>query len=105
LSTAKTDGFIDDLITFFRDTPKNQERAPHTVPLAMHATSRPHTGQNKPITRQNILADHKLIAKGLPAETQIILGWILKMRRLLISLPNDKFDTWKEDLQKMIKSK
>jgi hypothetical protein len=103
--TAKTDEFIDDLITVFRDTPENWERALHTVPLAMHVTSRPHAGQNEPITLRKILADHKLIAKGSPAETQKILGWILKTRRLLISLPNDKLDTWKEELQKMITSK
>jgi hypothetical protein len=104
LSTAKRDGFIDDLITVFRDTPEKQERAPHTVPLAMHVTSRPQAGQNEPITRQNILADHKLIAEGSPAETHIILGWKLKTRRLLISIPKDKFDAWKSELQKMIKA-
>jgi hypothetical protein len=88
--TAKTDGFIDDLTTVFRDTPQNRERAPHTVPLAMHVTSRPHAGPDEPVTRQNILADHKLVAEGPPAETQIILGWVLKTRRLLIALPKDK---------------
>lgn len=51
-STAKTDGFIDDLITVFRDTPKNLERAPYTVPLAMQVTSRPHARHNEPVTRR-----------------------------------------------------
>jgi hypothetical protein len=38
------------------------------------------------------MAYHKLIVKGSPAETQIILGWLIKVRQLLISLPNDKLD-------------
>jgi hypothetical protein len=103
-STAKTDGFINDLITVFRDTPQNRERAPHMVPLAMHVTSRPHAGTEEPVTRRNILSDANLLAEGAPAETQIILGWMIKTRRLQISLPTDKFDAWTTELQKMIKA-
>jgi hypothetical protein len=62
--TAKTDGFIDDLITVFRDTTQNRERAPHTVPLVMHVTRRPHTGPDELVTHQSILADHKSITEG-----------------------------------------
>jgi hypothetical protein len=37
--TCLTDGFIDDLITTFLDTPKNRKCCPHATPLAMHLTS------------------------------------------------------------------
>jgi hypothetical protein len=72
--TAQTDGFIDDLIQVFLDTPKNRERAPHSVPLAIHLTSRPHAGNTKPIQRRSLLSDLKLIAEGTPKEVQIVLG-------------------------------
>ncbi len=104
-STTKTDGFIDDLITVFLDTPANWNRAPHIVPLAIHVTSRPHAGKDEPVTRRNILLDQKLIVEGSPAETQTILGWIIKTRKLTIALPNDKFDAWSGELKKMIKNK
>jgi hypothetical protein len=35
------------------DTPKNRERAPHYVPLAIHLTSRPHAGNPKTPKPQN----------------------------------------------------
>jgi hypothetical protein len=102
-STVKTDGFIDDLILVFLDTPKNRARAPHCVPLAVHATSRPHAGPSEPIPRLNILGDAKVLAEGTPDELQIVLGWTLRTSQLLIALPDDKFDAWSHDLQTMIK--
>jgi hypothetical protein len=102
-STSKRDEFIDDLITVFLDNPTDLERAPHTVPLAMHITIRPHAGKDEPVTRQNILADHKLIVQGLTGETQIILGWNIKTKQLMIALSIDKFDAWLGELHKMIK--
>jgi hypothetical protein len=102
-STIKTDGFIDDLILVFLDTPKNRARAPHCVPLAVHTTSRPHSGLDEPIPRRNILGDAKLLAEGTPAEIQIVLGWTLRTRQLLIALPDDKFDAWSQDLHTTIK--
>jgi hypothetical protein len=38
---GRVDGFIDDLINVFVDSPVNCGRQPHVVPLAMHITSRP----------------------------------------------------------------
>jgi hypothetical protein len=101
-STIKTDGFIDDLIQVFLDTPENRARAPHCVPLAVHVTSRPHAGSDEPVPRRNILGDAKLLAEGTPAEIQIVLGWTLLTRPLIIALPEDKFDAWIADLRQMI---
>jgi hypothetical protein len=102
-STIKTDGFIDDLILVFLDTPKNRARAPHCVPLAVHTTSCPHSGPQELIPCPNILGDAKVLAEGTPAELQIVLGWTLRTRQLLISLPDDKFDSWSQDLNTTIK--
>ena len=72
---GRVDGFIDDLINVFLDTPVNCANQPHVVPLAMHVTSRPHSGDDdEPIVRRPILSIPKLIGEGSPAEVQIVLG-------------------------------
>jgi hypothetical protein len=70
----------------------------------MHVTSWPHAGNKEPVECWNILSNTKLLAEGAPAKIQIILVWMIKMRRLLISLPNDKFNTWTAELNKIVKA-
>lgn len=97
---GKVDGFIDDLIHVFLDTPENCERQPHVVPLAMHVTSRPHVGDgNEPVPRRPILSLPKLEAEGSPAEVQTVLGWQIDTRRMEVSLPEDKFEAWMADVK------
>jgi hypothetical protein len=99
---GRVDGFIDDLINVFLDTPTNCRRQPNIVPLAMHLTSRPHAGDDKePVPRRPILSIPKLIAEGRPEEIQIVLGWRLNTRLLEISLPDDKFLAWSADVRKL----
>lgn len=105
LENGKVDVFVDDLINTFPDSPENLARQPHVVPLAMHITSRPHAGKREPILRRAILSLTKLVAEGSPAEQQIVLGWLLDTRRLLVSLPDDKYSAWKSSLEQMIKTK
>ena len=103
--TGRVDVFIDDLIDAYPDTPENLARKPHVVPLAMHVTSRPHAGDDEPILRRDILSLPKLLAEGAPAEQQIVLGWLLDTRRLLVSLPDDKYSAWCLTIQRIIKEK
>jgi len=105
LEAGKVDVFIDDLIDTFPDSPENLARKPHAVPLAMHVTSRPHAGAAEPILRRDILSLPKLLAEGAPAEQQIVLGWLLDTRRLLVSLPEDKYLAWITSIESFIKSK
>jgi hypothetical protein len=99
---GRVDGFIDDLINVFLDTPVNCLRQPNIVPLAMHLTSRPHAGdEEEPIPRRPILSIPKLIAEGRPEEVQIVLGWRLNTRLLEISLPDDKYLAWSADVRKL----
>jgi hypothetical protein len=100
--TARSDSFIDDLIRVFLDTPRNREREPHAVPLAIHVTSRPHAGDSEPVKRREIVSQPKLIAEGSPAEVQIVLGWTLNTRSLRVILPADKFEAWSSDLKLII---
>jgi hypothetical protein len=103
-STARVDGFIDDLIVVFLDTASNRAKAPHAVPLAMHVTSRPHAGaEEEPVPRRNILSLPKLLAEGTPDERQIVLGWLLDTHLLRVSLPEDKFTAWLDDVLRILR--
>ena len=52
--------------------------------------------------RREIVSNPKLVAEGGPAETQIVLGWTLNTRLLLVILPYDKFEAWSGDLLEII---
>ena len=102
--SGRVDGFIDDLISVFLDTPSNLSRYTQAVPLAMHLTSRPHAGDDsEPIPRRPILSQSKLEAEGSPAEVQIVLGWRIDTRRMTVSLPDDKYKAWSSDLRELQK--
>ena len=102
-NVGRVDGFIDDLINVFLDTPENCRRQPHVVPLAMHVTSRPHAGDDRePIVRRTLLSLPKLLAEGSPAEVQNVLGWRINTRSLSIALPDDKYRAWMSDIQTVI---
>ncbi len=96
---GRVDGFIDDLINVFINSPENCRRQPHVVPLAMHLTSRPHAGDDEePVPRRPILSLPKLLAEGRPEEVQTVLGWRVDTRRLEIALPTDKYKAWTADI-------
>jgi hypothetical protein len=60
--------------------------------------SRPHARETKePVPRQSLTQAAKLIAEGMPAKIEMVLGWALDTHLLIIWLPVDKFI--KMDLQ------
>ena len=65
---------------------------------------RPFAGDKEPVFRREQLSLSKLLAEGTPKEIQIILGWLINTRLLIMSLPNDKYLAWKNDIQKLIDS-
>jgi hypothetical protein len=101
--TGRNDSFIDDLLRVFLDTPTNREKEHHSVPLAIHVTSCPHLGPNKPITQRGLLSNPKVIAEGTPQRSR--LSWdgpSANTRSLTILLPFDKFEAWSADLHGII---
>jgi hypothetical protein len=86
-STGRSDCYIDDIIKVFLALSSNYERQTQAVPLAVYVTMRPHAVDDEPIPRRENLSVPKLIAEGTPAEEQIVLGWFLETRRLIIKLP------------------
>jgi hypothetical protein len=100
---SRKDCFIDDIISVFLESEENLRREPHAVPLAVHALSRPHRGDNvEPVPRRPLLAPDKLAAEGTPREVQIVLGWTIDTRRMLVLLPRDKYLAWVGDLDETI---
>jgi hypothetical protein len=101
--TGRVDGFIDDLINVFLDALENCSRQAHVVLLAMLVTSRPHAGDTQgPILRRAILSMEKLATEGTPEEIQIVPGWLIDTHRLLVALPQDKFEAWLKSLDAII---
>jgi hypothetical protein len=103
--TGRTDSFIDDLVRVFLDTETNRATQPHAVPLAIFVANRPHAGDEEPIPRRENLSGPKLEAEGTPAEIQIVLGWELNTRLLLVILPFDKFIAWTSDITDAIRKR
>jgi len=105
-SGSQRDCFIDDIIDCHVDEEETMARSSHTVQLAVHLMSRPHAGENvEPVPRKPLLGPDKLAAEGRSAEIQIVLGWRINTRLLEVSLPDDKFKAWMEDLQDAIANK
>jgi hypothetical protein len=42
------------------------------------------------------------LAKAMPAECQIILGWIIDTRQLIIALPRNKFVAWTNTIKTLL---
>jgi hypothetical protein len=82
--TSRCDCFVDDVVQVFLDTLENRRRLPSVVLFVANVFFRPHAGPDEPIPRRPIFSPEKLSAEGTPAERQIVLGWLLDTRRLLL---------------------
>lgn len=102
-SGSRCDCFIDDVIDCHIDEPVVMARAAYKVQLAVHLMSRPHAGEgSEPVPRKPLLSPDKLAAEGRSSEIQIVLGWRINTRRLEVSLPDDKFRAWSQDVREAI---
>jgi hypothetical protein len=98
------DVFIDDIISVFPALSQSHvEKCSQAALLALDAASRP-VLPDEPLPRDHMLATDKVLAEGTPAELQIILGWQLNTRRLLMSLPDNKHTAWQRDITGVLRS-
>ncbi len=97
------DSYIDDIIGLTVDIPgsNNVARGQAATLLAIDTTARPNH-PNEPIPRESMDARDKLKAEAGPSETKMILGWFFDFRRLLISLPKNKFIAWTMNINKLL---
>jgi hypothetical protein len=95
--------YLDDLIGVGIDIPNtdNRARAERAPLLAIHTCARPLLSE-EPITRETMAAKRKLKAEAGLTEVKIILGWKWDFRRLIISLPYNKYTSWSESILHMI---
>jgi len=98
--TGGAECFIDDIFSVVPELPDQGIRADRMALatfLAIEVFGRPPTDHD-PMPRDDLLALSKALAEGTPTETLIVTGWLLDTRRLLISLPDDKFQAWGGDI-------
>lgn len=97
------DVYIDDKTSLSIDVQEydNIDRLERASLLAIHMLARP-KHMNEPILREDMEALKKLLAEAGAEETKIILGWFFDFRRLLISLPENKFVSWSESIISII---
>ena len=98
------DVYIDDKIGLTVDIPgsDNDVRLERALLLAIHAAARP-LHSDEPIPRENMAALGKLIAEAGLEETKVILGWFFDFRRLLVSLPENKYVAWSSNIKDILK--
>jgi len=102
------DVFLDDIFSAIPqlDGDSPRDRGAQAALLALDVVGRPlllDGGESLP--RDEVLAINKAIAEGTPATRLIVLGWMIDTRRLLISLPTDKFTAWTADINDFLLSK
>ena len=97
------DIYIDNMIPLTVDIPgtNNLERCAAASLLAIHATARPKHPE-EPIPREEMEARNKLAAEARLEEEKIILGWHINFRRLIISLPDNKFIAWTDSINNIL---
>ena len=97
--------FIDDIFSVMPDLPaenKQPDRMAQATLLAIEAFGMP-PHPDDPLPRDDLLSLTKAAAEGTPAELLIVLGWLIDVRRLLASLPEDKYLAWKSDIEEILR--
>jgi hypothetical protein len=97
------DLFIDDKGGLTVDLPGSDHlrRLRGAILLAIHVVARPRS-DDEPIPREWMEAINKLLAEAGAEETKIFLGWLLDLRRLIISLPENKCIAWTTAINVML---
>jgi len=97
------DVYIDDLILVTVNIPgtNNAARGQSASLLAIDATARPNH-PDEPIPRESMDARDKLFAEAGLTEIKMILGWEWDFRRQKISLPENKFIAWTNDVSQLL---
>ena len=96
-----TDVCIDDLIPVCPDIRQNVDRASSIITLSLHILGRD-VSVVEPLPCDNLLSDVKVSMEGGMAEIQIILGWCINTRTLIIFLLSENFEEWSNDIQQLL---
>jgi hypothetical protein len=101
---GRSEVFIDDNCCIGVDIPGSDylQRVENGPLLAIHTVARPRHAE-EPIPREWMEALNKLAAEAGAEEIKPTLGWILDLRRLIISLPENKATAWSNAIDDMLK--
>ena len=101
---AKTDGFIDNLITIALDEDNWVDRGSNVAPLAAHCMFRPlHPEDDLPWDES--ISIRKLEGEGTLDKDKICLGWEIRTRQFCIYLPIEKAQEWIHDINSILEVK
>ena len=95
----KAEVYIDD--TFCAFLKRDRQRGSAIIPFVTWIFGRP-VHEDEPLPRADVLSLKKFVAEATPSEQKIILGWMLDTRRLLLSLPDDKVDSWRHSIRALL---
>ena len=95
---GRGDCFIDDIIKVFLDTADAIKRHASSALLAIFVSIRPFAGKKETVPRKEVVSLEKWKAEGVPREIQMVLGWLINTRLLLLCLPLDKYTTYVRDI-------
>ena len=97
------DIYLDNIIALTLDVPgaNNLERCAGAHLLAIAATAWPSHAE-EPIPREEMEAINKLIAEATPEEKKLILGWMMDFNKLIILLPDNKYQAWRNSIQDLL---
>jgi hypothetical protein len=97
------DVYIDDIVGLTVNIPgsNNVARGQAAALLVIEATARP-LHPNEPIPRESMDARDKLKAEAGLSKTKVILGLFFDFRRLMISIPENKFIAWTSAINELL---
>jgi hypothetical protein len=98
-SSPKCDGYIDDAFMAF--LLRDRCRGEAILPSVVYLLGRPVHPLEQNV-RDDLLSLSKFLAEATPAEHKMVLGWLIDSRRLLISLPEDKYRSWCREIHAML---
>ena len=100
-TAPKCEGYLDD--SFVAMLEDDIFRGSRILPFVIHLLCRPvHPDENE--YREATLSLKKFLAEATPDELKLVLGWVLDARRLLVSLPDDKFHEWVQAIDSLLEA-
>ena len=97
------DSYVDDIIGICVDVGDNAIRTINGILLAINLLARPLPANKKSsIAQSYMLSQKKWIAEGRQEETKTILGWRVDTRILTVSLPEEKYIAYSNQIKSRI---
>ena len=103
---GSVDSYIDDLIGVCLHMHENSKRTSAAILLSIYLLARPFCPSQTPINilHNYILSAKKWLAEGQQAETKIVLGWFIDTRKFVVTIPQDKYILYSNQIKDILKA-